>query len=214
LVFVAVILVVAGLLGGLLFSQSRFVPSAQSEAGLPLAATTVATVERQPIRVELNASLPKFSLRDLVEQSEMIVVGTVETALPARWNTTDGQLSAEMVSDGMSSQLAIFTDHEIAISEVLKGVAETRSLIVRTIGGQVGQDIMIVSDDASLVAGQAYFLFLTKDTGNTAAFGPEHLLVTGAIQGAFRIEADKAIGVDQTRSLEELRLEVKSLLQP
>lgn len=182
LVLVAVALTAVGVLSSVFFKQEN----------------------REPIIITSYASLEKMSIDDLIAESDLIVIGWVETVHPSRWNTADGYLPDDVTVKTISSDMVIFTDIGFNISEILKGETEHSQVRIRTFGGEVGQDRMIVSGEPSLIAGQTYLLFLSPDTGLTSEIEPGHYLVTGAIQGAYQISGDKAISVSDEWLLQDL----------
>jgi len=159
---------------------------------------------REPIIITSYAPLEKMSIDDLIARSELVVIGRVDTVYPSRWNTSDGNLPDNVTVETISSDTIIFTDISFHISEILKGKTEQSQIRVRTFGGEVKQDRLIVSGEPSLIPGQTYLLFLFPNTGLTSEIEPGHFLVTGAIQGAYQISGDKAISVSDEWLLQDL----------
>lgn len=94
--------------------------------------------------------------------NDAIVLGTVTNLGPARWNTPD---------ESERSLRMIFRPLDVRVEEVLKGDIKGATVIVRHIGGQVG-NVKYVRDDLPplerLARGTQVLLFLgpTADTGD------------------------------------------------
>ena len=110
----------------------------------------------------------------------------------------------------------IMTDTEIKVSEVLKGTASATVLVMQP-GGIVGEVGQRVEGTAPFKAGEEVLVFLD------ARGGSDHFMVTGMIQGKFKIERSsdgKAVyAVPESASSARLidpvtHLEASSGLQP
>jgi hypothetical protein len=178
----AILVAATGLMGTLLFKNQR----------------------REPISIMSHASLAMMSLDDLITQADLIIIGRVNTVYPSRWNTPNGKLSKETTVETISPEMVIFTDTDFQIDKILKGKVEQPKVRVRTFGGEVEQDRMIIDAEPSLVGGQDYLLFLFNDTGLTADIDSEHFLVLGAIQGVYQIHDGKAVSVNDEWLLDDL----------
>lgn len=159
---------------------------------------------REPIIITHYPLYEGMSIDDLIAKSDLIVMGWEDTVYPSRWNTSDGNLPNDVTVETISSDMIIFTDISFHISEILKGKIEQSQVRVRTFGGEVKQDRVIVFGQPSLEAGQTYLLFLRPDTGTTSEIEPGHFLVTGAIQGAYQISGDKATSASDEWLLQDL----------
>lgn len=194
--------VAAGLLGlvliaGLMLALATRQPASTTALEPPIPA-------RAPITI-ISDGLPQaLTLDDLIEQAELIVVGQVAQVAPARWNTADGSLSADITVENISADLTIYTDLGFESSTILAGTPPDQ-LVIRIFSGQVGQDTQ-TTDGEQLVRDQAYLLFLARDTGSTARIGPEHYVVFGAFQGVYEIDGGRAVAQMVLRA-EEQRLE-------
>lgn len=150
------------------------------------------TVGREPIMISSHAAIEFQSLDDLIRKSDLIVRGKVSAINPSRWNTNDGNLPDTITIDSITADFVIYTDMVFEPSAILKGTAPKDQLVIRVFGGNVGKDSMIL-DAEQLALGQEYVIFLSKDTGSTAQFGPDHYIVFGATQGVYEIKEDRAI---------------------
>jgi len=165
---------------------------------------------RAAITVRSHALLEEFSLDELIAKSDRIVTGTITNVYPSRWNTPDGILSPGITAETISPDSVIFTESEVTIDQSFKGDLAEKTIRVRTFGGIVGQDRMVAESEPELELGQTYILFLSKDTGKTAEIGPEHYLVTGAVQGAFKMVGDMAVSEVSELPLTDLLTKIQS----
>lgn len=117
-----------------------------------------------------GASLARaVSLAELVNRSEQIVVGTPLEA-HARWETLGGQRR-------------IVTYTRVRVDAAIDGGGDSSEVLVRTLGGHVGDIGQVVSGEAVLSIGQPALMFLGR-----AADGV--LGVTAMAQGHFPLRKD------------------------
>lgn len=171
--------------------------------------------QREPIIIKSNGSYEEMSLDTLVTESDLIVVGTVDKIHPGRWNTLDGKLPEGTTVLTITPDKVIFTDVDLSVNQMIKGQSNQNIVRIRSLGGIVEQDQMIVSGVASLEMGQTYLLFLGKDTGSTAEINPGHFFVKGGLQGLYQISDGRARSIRDEWQLEELISYIEtSLSQP
>lgn len=95
--------------------------------------------------------------------NEIIVVAQVTELLPSRWNTA---------SPSPTKLAFIFTPTRVGVREVLRGSPrlDNGTMVVRQLGGQVGDDKYVAADDIStpLALRSEYVLFLgeQRDLGD------------------------------------------------
>ena len=111
-----------------------------------------------------------MSLEQLSEEASVVVHGRVTN----RWSAWD------------DAHRRIWTYTQIEPVEVWRGDAGT-GLVVRTIGGQVGEIGMQVAGTPQLVPGEEFVLFLEDRDGPGPGMG-----IVGFAQGAFRIQREPA----------------------
>jgi hypothetical protein len=154
--------------------------TSQGESERPLAAS------REPIIAEISNSWVELPLEERIALSEAIVWARVLDPLPSRWNTPDGQLLPGTSVSDIPWDTVIFTDTPIKVVEYLKGRATGEELLVRTLGGTVGQDIM-TAEGPDLRPGQEVILFLTSEAHEAWNVGPEHYWIVQGPLGVFEI---------------------------
>ncbi len=167
-----------------------------------LAVAFFPTRKREAIIITTYASVAEVSLDDLIAKADMIVVGEFSAIQPSRWSTSNGKLPANATVDYVSEHhLRIFSDSPFHISAYLKGDNRSPVIRVRTFGGQVEQDSMVVSGEPVYVANQPYLLFLYYNTGTTAEVDP------GAYYGSYiyyELNDGHAVSRKDTWLLEDL----------
>lgn len=158
--------------------------------------------KREPITITSYASFVEMSLDDLIAKADVIVIGEFITIHRSRWNTPDGNLPSNATIESVSQKhLVIFTDANFQVAQYLKGDVQSPVIRIRTFGGQVGADSMIVSSEPTYVIGQAYLLFLFHNTGTTANIDPGSFYGTDS---PYEIRDGKAISSDNEWVLEDL----------
>lgn len=166
--------------------------------------------QREPITITAYVSEADLSLDDLISLADLIVIGNFEKANPGRWSTSDGKLPDTATIDLVSQErLSIFTDWDFHIVKSIKGESLRPIISVRTFGGQVGEDRMIVSDTPSYEIGKTYLLFLFLETGPTSDVAP------GAYYGTsspYEIMDGKAVSADDEWLLEDLIVYIEKSL--
>jgi hypothetical protein len=169
--------------------------------------------KKKPIIIISNASYIGMTLDDLITEADLIVVGNPDTISPSRWNTSDGKLPREVTVHTITPDMVIFTDVNFKVDQIIKGKSEKNIIRIRSLGGSVGEDQMVVSGVASLEIGKTYLLFLGQDIGPTANIDPGYYLVRGGLQGLYEVFDGKAISITNEWQIDELIAYIqKSLL--
>ena len=114
-----------------------------------------------------------LSVEDLTARCRTVVRATVR--------------QQQSVWDGAHKRIYTFT--ELAVSEVIHGDAP-KTIVVRTMGGEVDGVGMKVSGTARFVPNQDIVVFLRSDPMPEAA--PDSFTVVGMSQGLYRLEKDTA----------------------
>ncbi|MEB2312012.1 MAG: hypothetical protein OZ921_21555 [Sorangiineae bacterium] len=109
------------------------------------------------------------TLRALVTRSALVATCTPLEAT-SRWENVGGRRR-------------IVTDTRVRVDRRVAGEALGGELIVRTLGGQVGEVGQVVSGEAVLIPGEASLLFFTRRADG-------QLAVTALAQGQFRLAPD------------------------
>jgi len=128
-----------------------------------------------------------LNISSLAKSSDVIVIGEVKEILTSRWTTKDGKRPVKIDDE------RIYTDVIIKVEEYLKNPQPTKEITVRTLGGKVGKDSMIVEDEAEFEPNEKVLLFLTTEDPFTKNIGRQHFRVTGWMHGKFKIVNDQAI---------------------
>ncbi|MBK7581979.1 MAG: hypothetical protein IPI67_17450 [Myxococcales bacterium] len=117
-----------------------------------------------------SASIARaVSLKELVRESERALIGTC--------------LSAESRYESVGGRRRIVTHSRIRVEEALGGADDASEVMLRTLGGRVGDIGQVVHGEAMLLIGEPAFLFLTNA-------GAGHWVVTAMAQGHFPIRSN------------------------
>lgn len=166
----------------------------------------------KPRFIHISGSLEEYNYDDLNNHADTIIIGKVKEILPPKWNTIDGQqLNTSAI--GIKRGELIYTDIIISVDEYLKNPLSSNEVTVRVVGGTIGNVSMESDIEPDLKYGEKVLLYLSKDTyPYTKDIGSEHFVVTGYIQGKFKLTDDgKAIGWNKTENIskEELLSKIK-----
>jgi hypothetical protein len=156
--------------------------------------------------INAEASLVAKTVDDLIAESTLIVTGQLEAIYPSRWGTESGTLPPGIAArDALPMySIAIYTEVDIQVTEVLKGRLEGDAVLVRTFGGQVDQVRMSIEGYPWFEFGRTYLLFLRPGSGPWHDVGDAHYSVHGANQGLFVISDGKVSSVRDEFALGEL----------
>ena len=127
----------------------------------------------QPRLAEAVSPVPK-TFQQLVDEAELIVVGTVERVDGAR------------LPEGL-----IVSDVTLTVLKVAKALRPTpATVVVRMLGGEIGGDSLVVPGAPRFRSGQTVLLFIR---GNWHEMFP----FVGVQQGVFSVRRDPALGIER-----------------
>jgi len=154
----------------------------------------------EPVTFSVSGALVALNNEELISNSDTIIIGTVKEILPSKYGdrfSKDTDFGPDHV---------IYTDIIISVDEYLKNPLSSNEVRVRVAGGTIGNDTLIMEEEASFKTGEKVLLYLTNDTSHaTKNIGPEHFVVTGCLQGKYTLTDDgKAIRSDKNTTLDEL----------
>jgi len=112
-----------------------------------------------------------LSTEKLTRDAELVVTGYVE----------------DTVSQWTPDKKAITTTAVISVEQIIKGVSVRQKIEVVRMGGQVGDLVMAVSDEASLKKGEKVLLFLSRENELS---GGSACKIEGRAQGKYAIGED------------------------
>lgn len=163
----------------------------------------------KPITIGISGSLEEYSYNDLNNHADTILIGKVKEILPSRWNSIDGQMNKSALE--INPGELIYTDIIISVDKYLKNSLSSDEVTVRVVGGTIGNITMSSDIEPSFESGEKVLLYLSNDTyPYTKDIGSEHFVVTGYVQGKFRLTDDgKAVRYDKTVSQDELLSTIK-----
>ena len=162
-------------------------------------------IQIEPIVITVHGSLETKTIDDLIEESELIIIGKVDTILPSKWKVPHGEIPQNLtVSIILENDMSIVTDHLISIEKILKGEYKESIVRVRAFVGEIDQIRFKSSSEPSYKLGQSYLLFLHEDHGPTQIVDPGDYIAVNAIYGVYEIIGDKAISSGDEWLLEDL----------
>lgn len=152
--------------------------------------------------ISTSSLLEAYTHEDLSNHSNTIVQGTVKEILPSKWNTIDGKQPNKSLTKLIPGVDVIYTDTIIKVDKYLKNPQSSKEVVVRTFGGTVGNVTIKSEDDPIFEPGEKVLFYLSKDTSpHTDNIGLDHFMVTGFLQGKFKLTNDgKASRPDETVS--------------
>jgi hypothetical protein len=100
-----------------------------------------------------------------MEESPIVVIGTVRQVLPARWTTSGGGRPARVRDPHLTA--GIFRPVLLEVEQYLKGQRPQQQLMLFAVGGQIGQDSFVIEPDYlySFQEGERVVLFLKPYQG-------------------------------------------------
>lgn len=165
----------------------------------------------EPVTIKLSSELMKCTHEDLNNYSNTIIIGTVKEASQSKWNTMDEKQPNKPPAELIPGVDVIYKDNVVSVDTYLKNPLSSKEIVVRTIGGTVGNVTMVSDDEVSLKPGEKVLLYLSNDTyPSPTALGQEHFLVFGSYQGKFTLTDDgKATAPYDSTTLNELLSTIK-----
>ena len=174
----ALVLAACILLMGLVACAQSDPPILESaEAAQP--PQSIASDLEEPFEVHTFASFPYYSQEDLMEESALLVRGTVI-------NVSYPFFIENIYLGGKD----IFTDYLIEVHEVLRGETDQTEIIVRTMGGVTDEIVSTTSFQPNFRLGSQYLLFLGIHGGGGFGVPGEYYGILGGLQGMFSTTAD------------------------
>lgn len=114
----------------------------------------------------------------LLENSDLVVKGTVIEVNDAEWTTDDGERPEELEDH------SIYHTVDIDIEETLMGERKEK-ISLRVSGGTVGNTTMNSEDAPGFAEGDQAIIFIEKEDGHYEIFGASH--------GVFYLSGDEAV---------------------
>lgn len=150
--------------------------------GLALAVTACASQQEAPQqdtgpRISERGSFPNWSVREMVERSDAVVIATLEVNLGSK-----GIPGAHMES---VSYVRLFTDYKVAVEQVLyvRDGTTPKHLALLTHAGIVptspGSHVEEIEGFPAFQTGERVLLFLTRVSAEQLQLEPEHFVPRG-----------------------------------
>ncbi len=160
----------------------------------------------ESITFGMNVNFIHYTHEELSNYSDTILIGTVKEILPSKWNTINGKQPNKPLTEIDHLNDTIYTDIVINVDKYLKNSLSSKEVIVRSIGGTIGNVSMTSDAEPSFKTGEKVLIYLSKDADPATKYiGPEHFIVTDFYEGKFTLTDDgKAIGYVENTTLKEL----------
>jgi hypothetical protein len=101
------------------------------------------------------------TLGEAARRADIIVEATVERTLAPVWNTPDQRKPDLPIQQSIRAGFVIFTPFVFDITRVLKGNSPSDGkIILNSMGGQIGKDVIVDEDGPYFSVGQRVVLFL------------------------------------------------------
>jgi len=168
---------------------------------------------REPFIISGESGLlVHMDIDDLILGSNLIAVGKFDSIPPSRWNTPDGKLPENSTWNTIhEDRLFIYTEQIFQPIEILKADPQDHEILVRSFGGQVGEDFMETSSlDVVYTTEQEYFLFLSYYPDRVEDDTPGYYVESGSIQGMYKIVDEMAISYRDEWPIGELVAYIKA----
>lgn len=138
-----------------------------------------------PLTIESHGSTPLFTVEELTEKTQVIVMGTVISS------------SSELVHlDGEISKPIIFTKYLVKPDNFIKGTDKSDVLEVKVIGGK-HNTMEHLSEYTQFEKNERVLLFLNKEPHTR--YGNSYY-ISGVDQGAYKIQDQMAVNKDDSRT--------------
>lgn len=128
-----------------------------------IAAAVVAVVAQARVEeqrgVSIDALGPRYTLDELRADADLVVVARAGEQ-KARWNSADNQAWTAVGAD--PNRPLIYSQTELAVLRVLKGVYPGDDIEVWTVGGSVADMTMTFSNAPQMRGGDEYLLMLDR----------------------------------------------------
>lgn len=136
-----------------------------------------------PEVVSSHPCVINYTYKDLCNNSDTIVIGTVKR-IQSKWNTIDGKQPNDTTTS------FIYTDNIINVEKYLKNPLTSKEILVRTIGGTVGNISRTDDLEANFKVGEKVLLFLYKDDFSNDVSSEPSFSVTDFYKGKFTLTDD------------------------
>ena len=159
---------------------------------------------KEPVVFSENASIREMTIDEKIQQSELIIVGRVNTKLPSKWKLEYQKEAKNVTPKDVLRDGGLFTDHLIKIDQVLKGDFQDKIIRIRSF---TGENDFVRWEGASQPAYEVahdYVFFLIKDFGPTTIVDPGDYISVNSNTAVYKIDNGQAVSADDQWVLEDL----------
>ena len=151
-----------------------------------------------------SGSYRSLTLDEVIEESEIIVIGKVNAILPSVWMAPGGKDLKNATPQEIFDAEGLFTDSVFSIEKVVKGDNHEQIIRVRSFVGETKNAKWVDNTQPSFKQDVTYLLLLKGDIGPSSQIESGYYVPVNALQGVFEIVDGKAISLDSQWNIDEL----------
>jgi len=159
-----------------------------------------------------NSLMPQMTLDDIIEESELIVIGKVRAIQSPQWRSANEKRLEDATAEEIFQAGGLFTDSIISIAQILKGDNKASTILVRSFIGETEQVRWVNDSEFSFERGKTYLLFLAENYGPSANVEPGSYISVNSYEGVYEIVDGKAISRSDEWVLDELLSHIQTSL--
>ncbi|WP_223068304.1 hypothetical protein [Paenibacillus caui] len=159
-----------------------------------------------------EGAIAEKNQRTLINDSSVIVKGTVREILPSKWSNPNFE-------KGKDVRNIIQTDILVNVENVYKNKPyDDKVITVRIDGGTIGNKTLVSEGFPDFVEGEEVVLFLSEDDGDLANPNENYYVLTGMYQGKFSLKESKSTdkifsNTKDSYKLSTIHQEINSVLE-
>lgn len=135
--------------------------------------------------IHQSGTIPLSNKRELINNSSVIIKGTVNKILPSTWSNPNFE-------KGKNVRNIIQTDILINVDDVYKNKPYNDKVVtIRIDKGKVGDTTITSEGYPDFIVGEEVILFLSEDDGDLANPDENYYVLTGMLQGKFSLKESK-----------------------
>lgn len=162
--------------------------------------------------LKYDGFFPELTIDDLIDKSDVIVLGEIQKVFPSKWNGPNGITKAEDATPEEVMRFGgLFTDSSLSINQILKSNIKS-PIRIRSFIGETKKVRLVSDSEISFELGKKYLLFLAEDFSRSSKADPGAYISVGAFQGVYEIINGRAVSRDDEWDLEELLAYIQNRL--
>lgn len=114
-----------------------------------------------PIFINIAGSRPDYTIADLIDYADAIALVRPREQVDVHWNSVDGEPWGSTTDFG--KRVHIYRDQSYEVLMVVAGNVPQPSVLVRGVGGTIGNVTLAYADHPHVLPGETYLAFLTQE---------------------------------------------------